>query len=65
MLAKALAKEGAYAEVAAYLHSVKRFWKMDKGKLDEWIADLEAGQAPDFGIQLLRPIWDLQRQAST
>ena len=56
MLANSLAKDGGFAEVAAYFRDVKRFWKMDDGRLDKWIAELEAGRVPDFGIQLRRPI---------
>lgn len=55
-LADALAKEGEYGEVVAYLRDVQRFWEMDRGKLVQWILELEAGRVPDFGIQLLRPL---------
>ena len=41
--------------VISYLRAVKRFWRLDNGSIEQWVSDLEAKRAPDFGANL-RPL---------
>ncbi len=52
-LAQGLLKNGEQAAVLEYLELCRRFWKMDRGLLDEWKKDIEAGRIPEFGGSLL------------
>jgi len=38
--------------VLEYLAACKSFWKLDYGKLDEWIGAIRAGVTPDFSSNL-------------
>lgn len=51
-LAKKLLEAGRKEKVIAYLNACRKFWKNDRGKLDEWIKDIETGRVPDFGANL-------------
>jgi hypothetical protein len=51
-LAKELLAAGQSQSVLDYLAECKSFWKMDRGKLDEWIGAIRAGKAPDFTSNL-------------
>jgi len=51
-LAKALIEKGEREVVLAYLESCGKFWKMDGGKLQEWMATIKGGGTPDFGANL-------------
>jgi hypothetical protein len=48
ILAKQLIAEGGSQTVLEFLTDCKRFWKMDRGKLDEWISNIRAGKTPEF-----------------
>lgn len=52
-LALGLLKSGEQATVLEYLKSCRRFWSMDRNRLDEWTKDIQAGRLPDFGGSLL------------
>jgi len=47
-LAKELLEKGQSGVVLQYLVLCKNFWKMDRGKLDEWGATVRSGGIPDF-----------------
>jgi hypothetical protein len=47
-LAKELLEKGQSGVVLQYLALCKNFWKMDRGKLDEWSATVRSGGIPDF-----------------
>lgn len=52
-LALGLLKSGEQPTVLEYLKSCRHFWQMDRGKLDEWTKDIQAGRLPDFSSSLL------------
>jgi len=52
-LAKDLLEKGEHDTVLQYFDQCRTFWKMDYGKLDEWSKEVEAGQVPDFGANLV------------
>lgn len=54
LLAKKLASVGETATVVQYLEACQKFWKMDNGKLNIWIATLRGGAVPDFSPNALR-----------
>jgi tetratricopeptide (TPR) repeat protein len=51
-LAKDLLAQGQTQSVLEYLAECKSFWKVNRGKLDEWIGAIRAGGTPDFGSNL-------------
>ena len=51
-LAKELLDAGQSGPVLQYFAQVRSFWKMDRGKLDEWTAAVRAGTPPDFAANL-------------
>ena len=51
-LANELVERGQSAVVLQYLALCKNFWKMDRGKLDEWSATVRGGGVPDFTSNL-------------
>ena len=51
-LAKDLLAQGRAQPVLEYLAECKIFWKMNRGKVDEWIDAIRAGGTPDFGPNL-------------
>ena len=51
-LAKELLEKGQSDVVLQYLALCKNFWKMDRGKLDEWSATVRGGGVPDFTSNL-------------
>jgi tetratricopeptide (TPR) repeat protein len=53
ILAKELLEKNERDVVLAYLESCEKFWKMDRGKLQSWIAAIKGGGTPDFGANLL------------
>lgn len=53
MLAKELLEQGRTAAVLPYFDKCRRSWKMERGRLDQWTKDAEAGRTPDFGANLL------------
>jgi RNA polymerase sigma factor (sigma-70 family) len=52
-LAKDLLEKGERDTVVQYFMLCRKFWKMDRGKLDKWIAEVMDGKTPDFGANLL------------
>ncbi|MEI6277995.1 MAG: hypothetical protein WCQ16_01270 [Verrucomicrobiae bacterium] len=52
-LAKDLLEKGETEVVVSYFTACKIFWKMQNGKLDDWIASAKAGNIPDFGANLV------------
>jgi tetratricopeptide (TPR) repeat protein len=51
-LAKALLERGEVGTVVEYFELCRRFWKMGGTELDEWIAQAQGGEIPDFGANL-------------
>jgi hypothetical protein len=60
-LAGELLKQGQVGPVRAYLVDVKRFWKMDNGQIDQWLAALERGERPELNrfAAMMPPLWML------
>jgi hypothetical protein len=52
-LAKDLLQRGERDTVLEYFMLCRRFWKNDRGKLDEWKQEVMSGHPPDFGANLL------------
>ena len=52
-LANDLLQKGEKDVVIEHLKACKKFWEMDRGRLDDWIALVKAGRTPDFGANLL------------
>lgn len=51
-LAKELLAKDERATVLEYFELCRKFWEMQRGKLDEWKKEVEAGRTPDFGANL-------------
>jgi hypothetical protein len=51
-LAKDLLDKGASEDVLNYFEACRRFWKDDRGRLDDWKDDVKSGRAPEFGANL-------------
>jgi len=52
-LASDLLAKGDKAIVLEYLELVRKFWKLEHGKLDQWKKDIEENRVPDFGANLV------------
>jgi hypothetical protein len=52
-LAKDLIEKGERDVVLKYFELCRKFWQMDRGRLDHWSQDLKAGKIPDFGANLV------------
>ena len=52
-LAKDLLEKGETEVVLEYFELCRKFWKLDKGSLDQWSREVQAGEIPDFGANLL------------
>jgi hypothetical protein len=52
-LASELLAKGDKAIVLEYFELVRKFWKLEHGKLDQWKKDIEENRAPDFGANLV------------
>jgi RNA polymerase sigma factor (sigma-70 family) len=52
-LAKDLLEKDERDTVLEYFMLCRRFWKMDYGKLDNWMQEVMDGKTPDFGANLL------------
>jgi hypothetical protein len=52
-LAKELIEKDERDTVIAYLEACKKFWEMDNGRLQNWIATTKGGGMPDFGANLV------------
>jgi len=53
LLAKELLERGEASTVMQYFEACRRFWKLERGRLDRWTKDAQEGRAPDFGANLL------------
>jgi RNA polymerase sigma factor (sigma-70 family) len=51
-LAKDLLEKGERDTVLEYFMLCRRFWKNERGRLDEWKQEVMSGQTPDFGANL-------------
>lgn len=51
-LAKDLLERGEQDVVLRYFRACAKFWETDRGKLDEWTAQVKEGKIPDFGGNL-------------
>jgi len=52
-LAKDLLEKGEKEVVIQYLELCRKFWRMDRGRLDKWIQEIKDGKIPDFGANLI------------
>ena len=52
-LAKDLLEKGERDVVIQYLELCRKFWKMHRGRLDQWIQEIKDGKVPDFGANLV------------
>jgi hypothetical protein len=52
-LAKDLLEKGERDVVIQYLGLCRKFWKMDRGRLDKWIQEIKDGKIPYFGANLV------------
>lgn len=52
-LAKALIEAGQRDVVLEYFERCRKFWKMDRGRLNEWRDEVKAGRTPNFGANLV------------
>jgi hypothetical protein len=51
-LAKALIESGEKATVLEYFDLCGEFWRLHRGRLDDWREAVKAGRTPDFGANL-------------
>ncbi len=51
-LAKDLLEKGQRDVVLQYFELCRQFWRMDKGRLDQWSQEVKTGKIPDFGANL-------------
>jgi len=51
-LAKDLLEKGERDTVVEYFEACRKFWRMDRGRLDDWIALVKDGETPYFGGNL-------------
>lgn len=51
-LAKDLLEKGERDVVLEYFELCRKFWKMDRGQLDQWGQEVKAGKIPNFGANL-------------
>jgi len=52
-LAKEMLEKGEGETVLKYFELCRKFWIMDRGRLDDWSNDVKVGRIPDFGANLL------------
>jgi hypothetical protein len=52
-LAKDLLTRGERTVVLQYLAECKQFWKLDRGRIEKWSAEIQGGVVPDFGANLV------------
>ena len=52
-LAKDLLEHGEQEIVLEYLELCRKFWRMDRGQLDRWSAEVRSGKIPEFGPNLV------------
>jgi hypothetical protein len=52
-LAKDLLEKGERDVVLEHFELCRKFWQMDRGRLDQWSQEVKAGKIPDFGANLV------------
>ena len=52
-LAKDLLEKGKKKVVLKYFELCRKFWKMHRGRLDEWSQEVKAGRIPNFEANLV------------
>ena len=52
-LAKDLLEKGERDTVLEYFQLCRKFWDMDRGRLDQWSQEVKSGKIPDFGANLV------------
>ena len=52
-LAKDLLDKGQRDVALEYFELCRKFWRMDRGRLDQWSQEVKAGRVPDFGANLV------------
>jgi tetratricopeptide (TPR) repeat protein len=52
-LAKDLVEKGERDVVVEYFELCRKFWRMDRGRLDQWSQEVKSGKVPDFGANLV------------
>ncbi len=52
-LARDLLKAGDRDTPVQYFELCRKFWTMDRGKLDDWRDAVKAGTVPNFGANLV------------
>ena len=52
-LARDLLEKGERDAALEHFMRCRKFWKMDHGKLNQWTSDVQKGQTPDFGANLI------------
>src|SRR5688572_12400732 len=59
-LADALLQAGHAEPVKVYLADIKKFWKMENGQVDEWLASIDKGERPSLSRFAAKPsAWQL------
>lgn len=51
-LAKDLLEKGERDAVLAYFELCRKFWREDRGRIDDWCGEIRSGKTPDFGSNL-------------
>lgn len=52
-LAKDLLEKGQRDVVLEYFELCRQFWKLERGRLNQWSQEVKAGNIPDFGANLV------------
>ncbi len=52
-LAKDLLEKGERDVVLEYFELCRKFWQMERGRLDQWSQEVKSGKIPDFGANLV------------
>ncbi|HYW45668.1 MAG TPA: hypothetical protein VE959_22580 [Bryobacteraceae bacterium] len=52
-LARDLIESGQREAVVSFFDECRAFWKLDRGKLQQWSEQVNSGHVPDFGTNLL------------
>ena len=52
-LAKDLLEKGERDTVLEYFKLCRKFWEMERGRLDQWTQEIKSGKIPDFGANLV------------
>lgn len=56
-LANQLLKKGERKAVVQYLNDISKFWKRQRGEIEQWIKDIEAGETPPLLDMWTPPIY--------